>query len=43
MKAGLCSLSLSAGEGGIVELWERTTDSGLGFGFRIISGRVFGL
>ena len=33
MKAGLCSLSLLAGEGGIIELWERRTDSGLGFGF----------
>ena len=38
MKAGLCSLSLLAREGGIIELWERRTDSGLGFGFRIISG-----
>ena len=38
MKAGLCSLSLLAGEGGIIELWERRTDSGLGFGFKIISG-----
>ena len=38
MKAGLCSLSLPTGEGGIVELWKRRTDSGLGFGFRIISG-----
>ena len=38
MKAGLCCLSLLAGEGGIIELWERRTDYGLGFGFRIISG-----
>ena len=37
MKAGLCSLSLPAGEGRVVELWERRTDDGLGFGFRIIS------
>ena len=38
MKAGFCSLSLPAGEGGIIELWERRTNSGLGSGFRIISG-----
>ena len=37
MKARLCSLSLPAGEGGIVELWERRTNNGLGFGFKIIS------
>ena len=37
MKAGLCSLSLPIGEGGVVELWERRTDGGLGFGFKIIS------
>ena len=38
MKAGFCSLSLPAGEGGIIELWERRTNNGLGSGFRIISG-----
>ena len=38
MKAGLCFLSLPAGEGGVVELWEKRIDDGLGFGFRIISG-----
>ena len=38
MKAGLCSLSLPAGEGGVVEFWEKRTNDGLGFGFKIISG-----
>ena len=40
MKARLCSLSLPAREGGVVELWERRADGGLAFGFRIISGET---
>ena len=39
VKAELCSLSLPIGEGGVVELWERRTNGGLGFGFRIILGK----
>ena len=39
MKAGLCSLSLPAGEGGVVELWEWRTDGGLGSGLKIILGK----
>ena len=39
MKVGLYSLSLPPGKGGVIELWERRTNGGLGFGFRIISGK----